>query len=515
MKLKNYIFVWLEVNFLYVAVTSEFELDKKLGIKAYFEVYHKKSKSLLNKHMKHTFIRYVILFLSLSTFAIQPNYKDRPNIILINIDDMGWKDVGFMGSDYYETPNIDRLSTLGMFFTNGYAGSANCAPSRACLMTGQWPVRHGIYTVGSSERGNPKHRKLIPIKNKITLSEKNNVIPKVLQEHGYYTCHAGKWHLSESPLIQGFDLNIGGSHEGHPKNYYPPYINVDIKGGENEHLTDVIMKNTIRFVDTVSSPFFLYYSPYAVHTPIVPVKGLMKKYTKKPMSQGQNNAAYASMIENLDRNIGLLISRLKEKNMFDNTLFIFTSDNGGSFKITKQRPLRAGKGSYYEGGIREPFFFVYKDKIPSNSKSDLPITHLDIFPTILKYAGIDHSTLLLDGNDLSSILEEKTYELERPLYWHFPIYLEASKGITNHDIRDPLYRTRPGSVVRHGDWKLHYYFEDKEVELFNLKEDISEKNDLSMVENKKKEEMLGYLNNFWKKTNAPIPTRLNPKYRKP
>ncbi|TWO34554.1 sulfatase [Seonamhaeicola sediminis] len=436
----------------------------------------------------------------------------KPNIIVINVDDMGWRDVGFMGSEYYETPNIDALSAKGMVFTNGYAASANCAPSRACLMTGLWTPRHGIYTVNSSERGQSKDRKIIPTKNTKTLDAKFTIIPEILKQNGYSTCHAGKWHLSHNPLEYGFDVNIGGGHNGLPTSYYPPYKNVKIEKGNSQYLTDLVMEKAIKFVDTMSSPFFLYYSPYAVHTPIMPVDSLLPKYKNKKPWNGQGNPEYATMVDNLDRNIGLLIRKLKEKKIFDNTLIVFTSDNGGLYGITKQKPLRAGKGSYYEGGIREPFFFVYNNKIKPNTKSEVPITNLDIFPTILKYAGVEDSQLELDGNNLSSVLEGKAETFERPLFWHFPIYLQAYNKKDNEN-RDPLFRTRPGSVIRKGDWKLHYYFEDDGIELYNLSEDVGEQNNLALINLEKKDELLGLLRNWWEQTNAPIPTALNPEYK--
>jgi arylsulfatase A-like enzyme len=322
----------------------------------------------------------------------------------------------------------------------------------------------------------------------------------------------GKWHLSDNPLQYGFEVNIGGGHSGHPQSYYPPYGNVKIKGGDDDYLTDLIMEKTIEFVDSVSSPFFLCYAPYAVHTPIHPVESLVEKYNQKPGSNGQNNAKYATMVENLDRNIGLLITKLKDKGIFNNTLIVFTSDNGGLYGITKQYPLRAGKGSFYEGSIRVPFFFVFKDRISANSKSNIPITNLDIFPTILHYTGINNTRLKLDGNNLSSILEGKTDKLDRPLYWHFPIYLQANNEYDNES-RDPLFRKRPGSVIRYGDWKLHYYFENDEVELYNLAQDIGERNNLAIEEPEKKDELLNYLKNWWNETKASIPTRLNPEYK--
>jgi arylsulfatase A-like enzyme len=243
----------------------------------------------------------------------------------------------------------------------------------------------------------------------------------------------------------------------------------------------------------------------------MPVDSLLEKYQNKSPWEGQGNAEYATMVDNLDRNIGLLIQKLKEKHVFENTMLVFTSDNGGLYGITRQKPLRAGKGSYYEGGIREPFFFVYDKKIESGTKSDVPITNLDIFPTALAYAGIKNTTIAFDGADLSDVLEQKTQTLERPLFWHFPIYLQAY-NVNNNETRDPLFRTRPGSVVRKGDWKLHYYFEDDGIELYNLSEDIGERNNVAEVHPKKREELLRLLKKWWKETDAPIPSEVNPEY---
>jgi len=456
-----------------------------------------------------------ILVLFLVTIALKtaalPSKKEQPNIILINIDDMGWKDVGFMGSEYYETPNIDRLAGQGMVFTNGYAAAANCAPSRACLMTGQWPQRHGIYTVGSSERGKSEHRKLIPIKNTETLSSEHTIITQSLKANGYLTCHAGKWHLSDSPLDFGFDKNIGGNHSGHPKSYYPPYKNPQLPDGDSLYLTDFIMEKTIEWVGSVEKPFFLYYSSYAVHTPIQAVEQLLEKYENKAPHNGQGNAKYASMVENLDRNIGLLIDKLIKKGEFDNTFIVFTSDNGGLYGITQQKPLRAGKGSYYEGGIREPFFFVWSGQIESNTKCDVPISNLDIYPTLLSVGKVKSVNQTLDGKDILPLLKGEIKTFERPLFWHFPIYLQAYKKKNNQN-RDPLFRTRPGSVVRYGDWKLHYNFEDQAIELYKLKEDIGERHNLAMQNPEKVKELMDLLERWWDETKAPIPTDINPQF---
>lgn len=462
-------------------------------------------------------MRNISIFITLITLLIFTSFKDnlqslKPNIVLINIDDLGWRDLGFMGSQFYETPNIDSLSKQGMIFTNGYASAANCAPSRACLMTGQWTPRHGIYTVASSERGESKYRKLIPIENTETLAREHDVFPEILKNHGYFTIHAGKWHLSDDPIDYGFDINIGGGHNGHPSSYYPPYGNVKLKAENNEYLTDLITYKVIEYIHSVKQPFLLYYAPYAVHTPIHPVNSLISKYKNKPEWNGQSNSDYATMIENLDRNIGQLITTLHKNNLFDNTFIIFTSDNGGLYGITNQHPLRAGKGSYYEGGIREPFFFIWKGKIAVNSKTDIPITNLDIFPTLLEITGIELNKYDYDGQSLLPILIGENQGGERPLFWHFPIYLQAYNARKNEN-RDSLFRTRPGSVIRYGDWKLHQYFEDGGLELYNLKEDISEKRNLAEVQPEKVEELLDVLNAWREETNAPVPEKLNPDYQ--
>ncbi|MCK5730788.1 MAG: sulfatase-like hydrolase/transferase, partial [Draconibacterium sp.] len=251
------------------------------------------------------FVSLILLFSCANNSS--KNEVQKPNILLINIDDMGWRDVGFMGSEYYETPNIDELAAGGMIFTNAYAAAANCAPSRACLMSGQWTQRHGIYTVGTSERGKSNTRKLVPIKNNDILPDSQYILTEALKDAGYITCHAGKWHLNDDPTTQGFDVNIGGSHAGNPGSYYPPYKRVAslIAPTDDYYLTNLVMDKTLDFLNSVDNkPFFMYYSPYAVHTPIQPVENLLPKYENKPEWNGQNNAKYATMVENLDIQIG-------------------------------------------------------------------------------------------------------------------------------------------------------------------------------------------------------------------
>ena len=434
----------------------------------------------------------LLALITLSSCSTDNKHLNQPNIVLINIDDMGWNDISFMGSEYYNTPHIDVLADQGLVFTQGYAASANCAPSRASIHSGKWTTRHQIYTVANSDRGKSSDRKLIPIKNTTVLDKKFTTLSQKLKQQGYITCHSGKWHISDDPLEYGFDVNIAGGPQGAPGSYYPPFGNnskqIKVEKGKSEYLTDLIMENTLLFLDDVKGPFFLNYSPYAVHTPIHPVDSLLYKYQNKPPYKGQKNPRYATMIENLDRNIGLLVDKLKKRKLFDNTFIIFTSDNGGYFgKITMQKPLRAGKGSYYEGGIRVPFFFLWKDKISPGKDTQTPISHLDIFPTLMDLVG-DHSMEKeLDGHSLLPLTTKNTSLKERSFFWHFPIYLQGY-DIKYNENRDSLFRTRPGSVIRKGDWKLHYYFEDKDVEVFNLKEDIGERNNLAEVNKDKKQE---------------------------
>ncbi|MHB1178257.1 MAG: sulfatase [Daejeonella sp.] len=437
--------------------------------------------------------------------------SNRPNIVLLLVDDLGWKDLGFMGSKYYETPNIDKLASQGMLFTNGYAAAANCAPSRACLMSGQNTPRHGIYTVGESDRGSESIRKLIPVKNKEVLSDSVFTLADALKSSGYYTATIGKWHLGEDPRTQGFDYNFGGNMKGSNK-YFVPYENKDIiDGPEGEYLTDRLTDEAIKILDEHGNkPFFLYLPYYAVHTPLQAADQKVEKYKKKAGGKGQANAIYAAMIESLDMNIGRLLRKLDNLNLADNTIIIFTSDNGGIRSISQQDPLRAGKGSYYEGGIRVPLVVRWPGKIAAGSTNNTPVTNMDFYPTFLDIAGIKKPDHLLDGVSILPLLAGKTIP-ERPLYWHFPIYLQPY-NIELDQGRDPFFRTRPGSVIRLGDWKLHEYFEDGALELYNLKEDQGERHnvvDKYPAVTKKLHEMLV----AWRKeTNAPIPTQLNPRF---
>ena len=439
------------------------------------------------------------------------NKKSKPNIIYINIDDLGWKDLGFMGSEFYETPHIDNLASEGVVFTNAYAPSANCAPSRASCLTGLYSPRHGIYTVNNSDRGDSRTRKLIPVENRMVLPDSFVTIAENLRQNGYKTAHVGKWHLGNDPKKQGFDVNIAGNKFGHPPSYFSPYKNPNLEDGpDREYLPERMTTEAIQFVkNNQSRPFFLHLSYYAVHTPLQPKPEKHDKYIEKQGVAGQNNAKYAALVDSVDENVGRLLQSLKNLDLSDNTIILFTSDNGGVNRLTSSAPLRAGKGSYYEGGIRVPLIIKWLGKITPGTTCETPVNGIDFYPTFLemtrtpKPEGHD-----LDGVSLMPLLTQTGQIKERPLFWHFPIYLEGG----NQETRDPVFRTRPGSVVRLGDWKLHEYFEDGGLELYNLEQDIGETNNLMEKYPEKAKELYERLNSWRKELKAPVPTRLNPEY---
>ncbi len=436
----------------------------------------------------------------------------KPNIIYINADDYGIMDIGY-NSDRYRTPNLDRLAKEGMVFTEAYAPAANCAPSRACVMSGQYGPRHGVYTVNDSDRGKPEHRKLVPIKNTLHLDDEMLTIPEALKAAGYTTIHLGKWHLGKDPCTQGFDYNIGGGKSGSPYGgYFVPFRGPMAKYnefGKGTHSGDIFADKAIDFLkEHGSEPFFMHMAYYLVHSPIQKVPGMVEKY-----EDVENlNAAYASMIEKMDESIGKIIAELDALGLRDNTLVLFTSDNGGICKTSSQAPYRAGKGSYFEGGIREPMFVRWPAKVKAGTTCDIPVVGIDFFPTFLEATGLPvPQGKVLDGESLMPLLTQKGSMPERALYWHFPIYLQKYAGVEDES-HDSLFRTRPGSVVHFGKWKLHEYFEDGRLELYNLESDIGERENLAKKMPEKAKELHAMLKAWRKEVDAPVPTELNPKY---
>jgi len=455
----------------------------------------------------------LVMLVGLSAWDNAAAAPRKPNIVLIVADDLGWTDLGFQGSKFYETPNLDRLAGGGMVFTDAYTPAANCAPTRACYMSGQYGPRHGIYTVGTSVRGNPRQRKLIPTPNRTTLPDENVTLAEALRTNGYATCHAGKWHLGGDARTQGFDVNIAGSHWGHPKRgYFSPYGMAHLDDGpKGEYLADRITTEALDFIeDHKDEPFFLHMAHYSVHTPIQPKPEKVPHYRQKKPTDRHNDPKYAAMIESLDENVGRLMDGLADAGLDEHTLVVFTTDNGGVYKITRQWPLRAGKGAYYEGGIRAPFVVRWPGKVAPGSRCATPVIGVDFYPTFLEAAAATPPEgKQLDGLSLIPLLTGQGSFPERPLFWHFPIYLQAG----NSETRDPLFRTRPGSVIRLGDWKLHEYFEDGGLELYNLKDDIGEKHNLAAQMPEKVRELHAKLQAWREATGAPVPTEPNPAYR--
>jgi len=446
------------------------------------------------------------------------------NFIFILIDDLGWMDTGCYGSKFYETPSIDKLAAQGMRFTDAYAACAVCSPTRAAVMTGRYPARLGVtdwirarFQGGRipADKENPsgyvggRNRKLLCPENALWMELDEITIAEALKAAGHTSCHIGKWHLGADdwyPDKQGFDFNIGGCDFGQPPSYFDPYYR---KGQgriptlqprrKGEYLTDREADEAVNFVrDHADKPFFLYMAHYAVHTPIQAKEDLIDKYEDKPR-HGQKNPKYAAMIDSVDQAVGKILSALNELGLSEKTVIFFTSDNGGLSNVTNNAPLRAGKGYPYEGGIREPLIVRWPKVIKPGTVSHEPVTSVDYFPTICELAGVPlPRDRAIDGVSLAEHLKSNgTKKLDREaLYWHFPHY----RG-----------NIVPYSIVRAGDWKLIKRYEGKTFELFNLTNDLSEKNDLSERMPQKVKQLDTKLSEWLKKTGAKL-SKANPDY---
>ena len=430
-----------------------------------------------------------LLFITILIFSCS-NENEKPNLLFILVDDLGWTDVSYNKSDYYETIHIDNLSETSMLFDNAYAASSVCSPTRASIMTGKHPARVNItdWIPGLD----PKNKPLLgPVdRNELPLEE--TTIAEVLRDNNYSTFYSGKWHLGSEghyPEDQGFDVNIGGFEKGSPMGgYYSPYKNPRLSDGpEGEYLTDRLTLETIELIrnrDT-KKPFAAFLSFYNVHTPIQENKEFIDYYVEKLKSYentspetvkegdaitllNQRNAKYASMVHATDYNVGRIINFLKENNLYENTLIVFTSDNGGLSTLrrvapTSVYPLRAGKGWLYEGGIRIPQLIKLPKQINKEIISE-PVVSYDLFPTIVNVLNLNHSVSDIDGVDLTNLFVKKDIERDF-IFWHFPHY------------HGSLWK--PGSALRNNDWKLVELHEENKVELYNLKDDISETFDVS------------------------------------
>ena len=415
------------------------------------------------------------------------------NIVLFLIDDLGWKDVGCYGSDYYQTPHVDRLARDGARFTDAYAACAVCSPTRAAVLTGKYPARLLLTDWLPSGRWNPKARlregrrvRALPVEE-LTLAE-------ALREAGYRTASIGKWHLGSGPFSlpehHGFGVNIAGNGHGAPGNYFFPYdgnwliptTNRRVKwntlpdGKPGEYLTDRLTDEAVKFIRETHvansaqgqrQPFFLYFPHYGVHTPLQAKKDMIARYEKIPKNERQGNPIYAAMVESIDQSVGRIVKELESLGLDQNTVIIFTSDNGGFYKATSHAPLRANKGSYYEGGIRVPLIVKWPGETKPGSVFREPVTSSDLYPTCLAAAGLPlRPQQHRDGLSLLPLFQGESALGRDAIFWHFPHYNQHPSSF-------------PSSVIRKGPWKLIETFDPEGVELFNLDEDLGESKNLA------------------------------------
>ena len=455
--------------------------------------------------------------------------KVLPNILFITVDDLGWADLGCYGADLHQTPHIDAFAKSAQLFTQAYAAAAVCSPTRASLLSGKSPAKLNMTIWREAANNTLTDRRLLPPNVEDNLPLEEVTIPEILQKAGYVTAHLGKWHVGDGahfPESQGFDINIGATIWGCPPTFFYPYrgtiyrsfryvpdLERSIDGQyeldrDGEYLTDRLTDEAIVILERFQAkPFFINLSYYSVHTPIEAKAELVEYYRNKiTTGMSHQNAVYAAMIHSLDENIGKLISKLDDLDLADRTLVILTSDNGGFINewngrvVTNNSPLRSGKGSLYEGGIRVPTIVRWPGHTLPGAISPHPITTQDFYPTILEITSIQgdpQQIASFDGTSLVPVLERPKSALgQRELYWHYPHYYPT---------------TSPVSAVRKGDWKLLEFLESGQVELYHLEEDIGEENNLAEIEPQKVNELLKLLRDWRVAMQAPMP-HANPEF---
>ncbi|MEM8765684.1 MAG: sulfatase [Bacteroidota bacterium] len=447
------------------------------------------------------------------------------NVLFILVDDFGYYDLGFKGSTFYETPNIDALAAESTIFNEGYANSRVCSPSRASIMTGKFTARHGITDwigapTGTDWRKKGRFNKLLPPPYVTELAADEITLAEALKDKGYTTFFAGKWHLGGEgswPEDHGFSYNVGGWDSGSPKGgFYDPYNNPKLKNREaGENLSMRLARETVNFIKKQGEQqFFAFLSFYAVHAPIQTTPAKWKKYQEKAISNGlaetgydmeamlpirrvQDNPIYAGLVESMDEAVGYVLGQLKNMGLDDNTMVVFTSDNGGVASgdnyATSNLPLRGGKGYQFEGGIKEPFLI----KIPwlknPIAETDVPVTAADLYPTILDVIDADlRPEQHQDGISLKPVLERKSLP-ERSLIWHYPHY--GNQG------------GQPSSMIRKGKWKLIHYYEDGHNELYDLEYDNAEMVDVSNEYQELTNDLINELKDFLDEVNAKYPEK--------
>lgn len=443
-----------------------------------------------------------------------------PNIVLVLIDDYGWMDTGSYGSTYHRTPNIDALAGRGMRFTDAYAAAPVCSPTRAALLTGKHPARLHLTDWLPGRGDSPAQMLARPtIRQELPLEE--TTLAEALRPAGYTSAHIGKWHLGGAgfePERQGFDLNIAGNETGSPLSYFAPFQRAGRfmpkleTAPPGEYLTDRLTTEAERFIEQHrEKPFFLYLAHYAVHIPMKAKSDLIAKYRALPRPErGQNNPVYAAMIESIDESIGRLVRKLEQLGLAENTVFIFTADNGGlstpegpDTPATDNAPLRAGKGYLYEGGLRVPLIVAWPRHVQAGSVNHTAVYSADLFATALAVAGVNNTTGV-DGMSLLPLLTGNGQFTRDALYWHYPHYSNQSVNAGDLD--------QPGAAIRQGDYKLIEFFQDHRVELYDLKNDLRERHDLAQQHPQRAAELRQKLAAWRQAVGAQMMTD-NPQYR--
>jgi arylsulfatase A-like enzyme len=439
---------------------------------------------------------------------------EQPNIVLIYADDLGYRDVGYQSDGVFKTPVLDQLTTEGMVFTDAYTNAANCQPARACLLSGNYTPRHHVFAVNSTNRGPKQKMRLIPIPNRDGLAEADETIADALKAAGYATGHFGKWHLYQKngkggggalPSKQGFDVTYDSFGEGE----LPEGAKGNKKGptSDPKGVFDLSNKACEFMEANQSKPFFVYLAHHAPHGP-----HQARESTRKKISD-----IYKGCIYDLDASVGRVLDKIKELGIEKKTLLIFTSDNGGA---KTQEPLRGNKGSYYEGGIREPMIAYWPGVIQAGTTCSEPVMQADFYPTFLDAAGATVGKTL-DGESLMPLFKQADSLTRKSIFWHMPGYLD--KPVTRG--RDSTFRTRPVSIIRKGRWKLHLYLEEwildggagtiatnNAIELYDLESDRGEHKNLANENPEMRDSLVKELIAWHGTAEAPIPNKPNPDY---
>lgn len=449
-----------------------------------------------------------LVILSRVRDGLAKDHPSRPNIVFLLADDLGWTGLSSFGSDFYETPQLDRLALSGLKFTDAYAACTVCSPTRASIMTGKYPARlHLTDFIAGQNRPWAKLR--IPNWNK-GLDHSEVTIAEALRDAGYATAQVGKWHLNHagrnaaaySPTTHGFDVQ----YEKPPgtKGYrLKTGSNSDGESG-SEYLTDYLTDKAVEFIDeSKDKPFFLYFAYHVPHTPIQGRKDLVEKFEQKVRGDAiHKNPEYAAMVASLDQSVGRVLTRLDQYGLTENTVVIFTSDNGGLTQrygrhdgFTENLPLRRGKGSAYEGGVRVPTIVRWPGVTQAGSVCDEPVSTIDYYPTLLDIAsasGDKTHNAFVDGKSIVPLLQEPTSALNRDLYWHYPHYHAGGDS--------------PYSAIRSGTWRLIEFHEDARVELYDLANDIGEQHDLASKMPERARKLQSKLHAWRQQVGAQMPT---------